>query len=93
VAETTGPVILAGTIAAANEAFFAPLSTGKTPAPAAVFRLVPATLGLALALALLERATPEFAKGLAWLLVVGVLVFTVGNAPTPLDNATKILNL
>lgn len=92
-AETTGPVILAGAIAAANEAFFAPLSTGKTPAPATVFRLVPATVGLALALALLERAVPEFAKGLAWLLVLGVLVFPVGHAPTPLDSATKILKL
>lgn len=92
-AATTGPVILAGAIAAANEVFFAPLSTGKTPLPSTVFRLVPATAGLALALALLERAVPQFALGLAWLLVVGVLVFPVGNAPTPLDNATKVLKL
>ena len=92
-ADSTGPVILAGTIVAVNEAFFAPLSTGKTATPSAIFRLVPATVGLALALALLERAAPEFAKGLAWLLVAGVLVFPVGNAPTPLDNATKILKL
>lgn len=92
-AETTGPVILAGAIAAANESLFAPVAAGGKVNTAAVFRLVPATAGLALALALLERAAEGFAKGLAWLLVAGVLVFPVGHAPSVLDNATKILKL
>lgn len=92
-AETTGPVILAGAIAAANESLFAPISTGGKVNTGAVFRLIPATAGLALALALLERAVPQFAKGLAWLLVFGVLIFPVGHAPSVLDNANKILKL
>lgn len=92
-AETTGPVLAAGAIAAANEALFAPISGGGTVNTAAVFRIIPATIGLALALALLERAAPGFAKGLAWLLVFGVLIFPVGHAPSVLDNANKILKL
>lgn len=92
-ADTTGPVIAAGAIAAANESLFAPVSTGGKVNTAAVFRLIPATVGLALALALLERAAPQFAKGLAWLLVAGVLIFPVGHAPSVLDNVNKILKV
>ena len=92
-AETTGPVILAGAIAAANESLFAPIADKGKVDTTAVFRLIPATAGLALALALLERAAAGFAKGLAWLLVFGVFIFPVGKAPSVLTNVNKILNL
>jgi hypothetical protein len=91
VAQSTGPVLLAGALAAANEAVFAPLATGKPADYSPVWRIVPVTAGLALALALLEKAAPEFANGLAWLLVFGVLVFPVGNAPSILSNVNKVM--
>lgn len=92
-AASTGPVILAGTLAAANEALFSPLAAGSQPDWGSVWRLVPATAGLALALALLEKAAPEFATGLAWLLVAGVILFPPGHAPSILTNVNKVLKL
>jgi hypothetical protein len=86
-------VLLAGALAASNEAIFAPLATHKPENWDALFRLVPATAGLALGLALLERAAPGFATGLAWLLAAGVIIFPVGQAPSILTNVNKVLNL
>lgn len=91
-ARSTGPVILAGGLAAANEALFSPLAGGKGADWGSVWRLVPVTAGLALGLALLERAAPGFATGLAWLLVAGVLVFPPGNAGPLISNVNKILH-
>lgn len=90
-AQSTGPVLLAGALAGANEALFAPMATGQPANWAPVWRLVPVTAGLALALALVEKAAPEFANGLAWLLVLGVLVFPVGTAPSILSNVNKVM--
>lgn len=92
-AASTGPVILAGSLAAANEALFSPLAGGKEPDWGSVWRLVPVTAGLALGLALLEKAAPEFATGLAWLLVAGVLVFPPGHAAPLISNVNKVLRL
>lgn len=92
-ARSTGPVLLAGGLAAVNEAVFAPLAAHQAENWDAVFRFVPATAGLALGLALLEQAASGFATGLAWLLVAGVLVFPVGKAPSILANVNKVLNL
>ncbi|MGH3223567.1 MAG: hypothetical protein ACRDPY_33605 [Streptosporangiaceae bacterium] len=90
---SAGPVILAGALAASNEALFSPLAAGKAADWGSVWRLVPVTAGLALGLALLEKAAPAFAVGLAWLLVGGVIVFPPGNAPSVLANVNKILHL
>lgn len=92
-AQSTGPVLLAGGLAAVNEAVFGPLANHQAEDWDAVFRLVPATAGLALGLALLEQAVGGFATGLAWLLVAGVLVFPIGKAPSILTNVNKVLNL
>lgn len=92
-AGSTGPVLLAGGLAAANEALFSPLAGGAAPDWGSVWRLVPVTAGLALGLALLEKAAPEFATGLAWLLVAGVLVFPPGHAGPVLGNVNKVLKL
>lgn len=92
-ADSTGWVVAAGAIAAANEAVFAPAADGKPVPWDSVWRLVPATALLALGLAGLEQLAPQFASGLAKLLVVGVLVFPVGNAGAPIDNVNKVLKL
>jgi hypothetical protein len=91
VARSTGPVILAGALAASNEALFSPLAGGKSADWGSVWRLVPVTAGLALGLALLEKAAPQFAVGLAWLLVGGVFVFPPGHAGSILANVNKTL--
>lgn len=87
-AASTGPVLIAGGITAANELIFAPIEGQKVKFN---WRLIPATGLLALSLAGLEKVSPGFAVGLAWLLVATVLIVPLGNAPTPLDNANKIL--
>lgn len=87
-ARSTGPVLLAGMITAANELIFAPIAGQKISFN---WRLVPATGLAALGLAGLEKAAPGFAVGLAWLALAVVFIVPLGNAPTPLDNVTKAL--
>jgi hypothetical protein len=87
-AQSTGPVLAAGLITAANELVFAPLDGQKISFN---WRIIPATGALALALAGLERVAPGFAVGLAWLSLATVLIVRFGNAPTPLENVTKAL--
>ena len=87
-AESTGIVLAVGGITAANELIFAPLEGQKLSFN---WRIIPATAGLALALGALEHLSRPFAVGLAWLALIAVLVVPFGNAPTPLDNATKLL--
>lgn len=85
---STGPVLLAGGITAANELIFAPVEGRKVSFN---WRLIPATGLLALTLDGLEKISPGFAAGLAWLMVATVLIVPLGNAPTPLQNATAAL--
>lgn len=87
-AASTGIVLAVGAITAANEVVFAPLAGQKVQFN---WRIIPATGGLALALAGLEKLAPGFAVGLAWLSLAAVLTVPFGNAPTPLDNALKVL--
>lgn len=89
-AKSTGIVLAVGAITAANEVFFAPVSGSKNSYDNFNWRIIPATAGLALALAGLERLSEPFAVGLAWLSLVAVLTVRFGNAPTPLENATKM---
>lgn len=90
-AQSTGIVLAVGGITAANEVLFAPLAGHGTPWKDFNWRVVPATLGLALALGGLEKAAPGFAVGLAWLSMLTVLVVPFGNAPTPLENVLKVM--
>lgn len=88
-AQSTGIVLAVGGITAANEMLFAPMLHEKNVH--FNWRLIPATAGLAIALAGLEQLAPKFAVGLAWLSLVTVLVVPFGNAPTPLENASRAL--
>lgn len=87
-ASATGLALAAGGITAANEVLFAPLAGGKADFN---WRIVPATLLLALALDGLGQVAPGFATGLAALTLVTVLLVPVGSAPTPIENAAKVL--
>lgn len=87
-ARSTGIVLAIGAVTLANEALFAPMAGQSVSVN---WRIVPATAGLALALAGLERLAPDFAVGLAWLGLVSALFLRFGNAPTPIENASKIL--
>jgi hypothetical protein len=91
VAQSTGIVLMAGGITAANELLFAPLAGKGTPWSGFNWRIIPATAGLALALAGLEHLAPPFATGLAWLGLATVLIVPFGNAPTPLENALQLM--
>lgn len=92
---STGLVLAAGAIAAANEVIFVPLSapTGSKqqtdPLSNFNWRLIPATAVLAAVLAGIETVAPGFAVGLAGLTVLAVLVVQVGNAKTPLQNISS----
>jgi hypothetical protein len=88
-ARASGIVLVAGSITAANELMFAPLAGVK--GVTFNWRIVPATAGLAMALAGLEKIAPGFAVGLAGLALASVLIVPFGNAPTPLDNITKAM--
>lgn len=90
-------MLAAGGIAAANETIFAPMNAKNNPNATAFssfnWRLVPATAVLALTLGGLEKAAPDFAVGLAGLVLLAVLIIPVGNAPTPVDNIITSLGL
>lgn len=88
-------MLAAGGLAAANEVLFAPVASDDAAGIGTHFnwRLVPATAVLAIALGAVEKLAPDFAVGLAGLVLLTVLIVPVGNAPTPIDNVAKIVNL
>lgn len=92
-AGSTGLVLAAGGIAAANEALFAPMASGVVSAGGVAanfnWRIIPATAILALVLDGLGKLSPGFATGLAGLALLSVLMVPVGKAPTPIDNISK----
>lgn len=90
-AESTGYILAAAGVAAANEAIFAPAATGQPLWVNFNWRIVPATAVAALTLAALEQISPVLGKGLAMLALFTVLVLPVGNAPSPVDNVAKFL--
>ena len=90
-AASTGIVLAVGGITLGNELLGAALRGQQWSATSVNWRVIPATAGLALALAGLERIAPGFATGLAWLSLATVLIVPFGRQPTPVDNALKIL--
>jgi len=96
--KSTGLVLAAGGIAAANEVLFAPVkhdAAGKIDSNNFMerfnWRIIPATAVLALVFGGIEKAAPDFAVGLAGLTLLTVLIVPMGNAGTPIDNVVKTL--
>jgi len=92
-AASTGFILAAAGIAAANEAIFAPAATGRPLWKDFNWRIVPATAIATLALAGLESLSEPLGKGLAVLALLTVLMIPVGNAPSPIENVSKMLGL
>lgn len=92
-AESTGFILAAAGIAAANEAIFAPVATGRPLWNDFNWRIIPATAIAALTLAGLEQISMPLGKGLAVLALLAVLIRPMGNAPSPVENASKFLGL
>lgn len=88
---STGLVLAAGGITAANEALFAPLAGQGTPWQNFNWRVVPATGILALLLAGADQVSPVLGKGLAAIALVTVIFTRFGNAPAPAENIVKVL--
>ena len=95
-ASAAGLILAAGGIAAANEAIFVPITQGKDLTTSLktdtnLWRLVPATAILALVLTGMEKVSEPLGKGLAGLVLLAVLIIPVGNAPTPIENLSKVV--
>ena len=82
-------VLTAGAITAANEVLFAPVASGK--APEFNWRIIPATILLAIALGGLENVSDKIAQLLGWSMVLTVTLAPIGNAPAPIENINKAL--
>jgi len=92
-AESTGFILAAAGIAAANEAVFAPVATHQPLWVNFNWRIIPATAMAAIALYGMEKISPPLGKGLAMLALLTVLIVPMGNAPSPIENASKLLGL
>lgn len=92
-AESTGFILAAAGIAAANEAIFLPAAHDRPLWQDFNWRIVPATAMAALLLAGLEHVSPPLGKGLAMLALLSVLIVPMGNAPSPVENAAKLLGI
>lgn len=83
--------LAAAGITLANEAIFAPVASGGKITSDFNWRIVPAALLGALAFGGLSKIAPGFATGLAGLVLLGVLILPMGNAGSPISNASKML--
>lgn len=92
-AASTGYILAAAGIVAANEAIFAPAAQHKPLLVDFNWRILPATVIAGFTLAGLEKISEPLGKGLAVLALLAVLITPVGNAPSPVENASKMLGL
>jgi hypothetical protein len=86
-----GIFLAAGAVTLANEAVFAPVSSGGKITADFNWRVIPATLLGALAFGGLAQVAPGFAAGLAGLVLLTVLLVPMGKAGSPVANASKML--
>jgi hypothetical protein len=90
-AQSTGIILIVGSISLANEAVFAPIASGGKINVDFNWRVIPATLIAAALLGGLEQVSPKLAVGLAYISLITVLFARFGNAPAPIENLSKAL--
>lgn len=91
--DSTGYLLAAAGIVAVNETLLAPAANHTPYWQDFNWRMIPATAIAAVALAGLDKLAPPLGKGLAILALLTVFIAPVGNAPTPVDNAIKLLGI
>jgi hypothetical protein len=84
-AQSTGPIVTLGLITWANGAIL----EGKGSDLKFTARVAVGTGIAAGGLALVERLSPELAKGVAWIALVTALFTRVGNSRSPVDNLLR----
>lgn len=89
-ARSTGIAITVGAVAFANQMLLEPAAGGRGAVQN--WRIVPATAGLALGLAGLEKLAPDFAVGIGYIALLAVLIIPMNGFHTPLDNAAKMFS-
>lgn len=92
-ASAAGLILTAAAITAANEAIFIPSTQGKPLWQDFNWRIVPAAAVAAMVLTGLEKVSEPLGKGLAGLALLAVLIRPMGNAPSPIENLTKMLGI
>ncbi len=92
-AESTGLILATAGIVAANQLILEPAANKQPLFQSFNWKLIPATAIAAVLLAGFEQLSPQFAKGLAGLALLSVLIVPVGNAPSPVENASKMLGV
>jgi hypothetical protein len=92
-AASTGLILAAAGIVIVNEAVFAPAVSGTPILVDFNWRLIPAAAVAAFTLAGLEQISKPLGVGLAALALLSVLIVPIGNASTPIENATRYLRI
>ncbi len=90
-ASAAGIVVAAGAIEFVNDALFAPIAEHKPPWATVNWRIVPATAIMAIMLAGAAKLSPKLGEGLAGLVLLSVLIIPYGNAPSPIENVSKVM--
>lgn len=90
-ARSTGIILVVGAVSFANEAVFAPVSSGGKITSSWNWRILPATFVAAALLGGLEQISDTLAVGIAYIALVTVLFARLGNAPAPIENVAKVL--
>lgn len=85
-----GIAIATGSLTAANELFFAPV-TGQGAIDNFNWRIIPATAIFALFLNALEKINPTIANGIGYTALITALVVPFGNARSPVENLSAFL--
>lgn len=86
-----GLILTAAAITAANEAIFVPAVEDRPLWHDFNWRLVPATAIATMVLVGLEKVSEPLGRGLAALALLTVLIRRTGNAPSPIENLSKML--
>jgi hypothetical protein len=87
-AQSTGPMLALGLISWGNGAIL----EGKGADVPFTARVVVGTSIAAGSLVLVERISPEVAKGIAWIALVTTLFVRIGGRESPIDNLLKWWN-